>query len=173
MNYINGMTALHICVQDMTDPRTLQQFIELLVSHDADLNANSYQGSVLFYSIILGNLSGACLLVKHGVDVNLREERAYFDNLSLAQRHGNLELVKLIVYAGFNCDSLLLDAKTCTSQSDDSITKFLVVVKSTPLNLGQICRIKIRRLLKNNLVSKIYRLPLPKLLQQYLALDIL
>ncbi|EFA03060.1 ankyrin-1 [Tribolium castaneum] len=173
VNNINGMTALHICVQDIREKRSLENLIDLLVSYDADMNATSYQGSVLFYSIILENLHGADALVRHGVDVNLRDERAYFDNLSLAKRHGNLELVKLIVYAGFRLSNMAFDLNSLRNQPDDPVHDFLVYVKSTPLQLKEICRIKIRGCLGRHLLSKITKLPLPVWLQRYLALEIL
>lgn len=173
MNTINGMTALHICVQDIRETKSLQQLIELLVSFGADLNASSYQGSVLFYSIILDNLNGAAALVRHGVDVNLRDERAYFDNLSLAKRHGNLELVKLIVFAGFHLSNLAFDLNSLRTQTDDASHDFLVAVKRSPLQLREQCRITIRRQLGNYLMDKIKQLPLPVLVQHYLALRIL
>ncbi|KAH0815824.1 hypothetical protein GEV33_006966 [Tenebrio molitor] len=173
VNNINGMTALHICVQDIREKRSLEQLIDLLVSYDADMNATSYQGSVLFYSIILENLYGADALVRHGVDVNVRDERAYFDNLSLAKRHGNLDLVKLIVYSGFDLANMAFDLNSLKSQPDDPVHDFLVHIKSTPLHLREICRIKIRRSLGRHLISKISRLPLPVWLQRYLALEIL
>lgn len=173
-NHITGLTPLHICVQDITDPRQLQQFIDLLVSHNADINANSYQGTVLFYSIILGNFPAACLLVKHGADVNLREERAYIDNLSLAKKHGNLELVKMIVYAGFSFENILFDIKSLRNKSgEDEAHDFLMSVWSSPLNLRELCRVTIRKALGKHLLSKFSYLPLPRMMQQYLALEIL
>lgn len=173
INYINGMTALHICVQDITDPRVLQQFVELLIAHNADLNANSFQGNVLFYAIILGNLPGASLLVKHGADVNLRDEHAYFDNLSLAKKHGNLELVKQIVYSGFNFGNMVFDIKSLKNQGEDNTYNFILAVKSQPMNLRDLCRIRIRNSLGKSIVNKIFRLPLPTVVQKYLALDVL
>lgn len=144
------------------------------MSHNADINANSNQGNVLFYSIILGNFTAACLLVKHGADVNLREERAYIDNLSLAKKHGNLELVKMIVYAGFNFENILFDVRSLRNKSgEDEAHDFLMDVWSSPLNLRELCRVRIRRSLGKHLISKICQLPLPKLLHRYLALDIL
>lgn len=167
------MTPLHNCIQDISDPRILQQFIELLISNNANINASSYQGNALFYAIILGNLPGACLLVKHGIDVNLSDERACLDNLSLAKKHGNLELVKLIVYAGFDFHNLLFDIRSLKSEEDDPVYNYLVTVRSSPMNLRELCRIVIRKSLGKSLVGKIYQLPLPTLLQKYVVLDIL
>ncbi|XP_065164200.1 putative ankyrin repeat protein RF_0381 [Atheta coriaria] len=173
VNQINGMTALHLCVQGVQDPKQFEMFLQLLLSYDVDLNANSYQGNVLFYSIILGNLEAARLLVKYGVDVNRRDEHAYFDNLSLAKKQGDLHLVRLIVYAGFDFCNLLFNLKTLQTSGDDGIYEFLVNVKTSPLDLRELCRIRIRRLLRRQIIAKIYQLPLPSMILHYLALDIL
>ncbi|KRT84268.1 Ankyrin repeat-containing protein, partial [Oryctes borbonicus] len=101
INHINGMSALHLCVQAIHDPSQFEQFLEILLYYGANINAISYQGNVLFYAIILGNMPAACALVKYGADVNLRDEHAFFDNLCLAKKHGNFDLVKLVVCAGF------------------------------------------------------------------------
>lgn len=114
------------------------------------------------------------MLVKHGADVNLREERAYIDNLSLAKKHGNLELVKMIVYAGFNLENALFDVRFSRKKSgEDEAHDFLIGVWSSPLNLRELCRVTIRRSLGTQLMNKICLLPLPKMMQQYLALEIL
>ncbi|XP_049822679.1 putative ankyrin repeat protein RF_0381 isoform X2 [Aethina tumida] len=100
-SHIDGKTALHVCVQDVREAKSVNALIELLIEHGADMNATSYQGTVLFYSIIVENRCASLALVRHGADVHLRDERAYVDNLSLAKRHGNLELVKMLVFGGF------------------------------------------------------------------------
>lgn len=156
------------------DPRLLQQFVDLLIFYGADINANSLEGTALFYSIILGNFPAACLLVKYGADVNLREDRAYIDNLSLAKKHGNLELVKMIVYAGFTLENALFDVRHIQKRNgEDEAHDFLLEVYSSPLNLRELCRVTIRKYLGKKLMGKICQLPLPKMLQQYLALEIL
>lgn len=149
-----------------------QQFLELLISYKADLNANSFQGNVLFYAIIMGNLKCAGILIKYGVDVNRRDEHAYFDNLSLAKKHGNVDLVRLMIHAGFNINNMLFDVKSLKNSKDDHIFDYLMHSKSNPLNLRELCRINIRKQLGKNLITKIYQLPLPTILQKYLTLDI-
>ncbi|KAK9872932.1 hypothetical protein WA026_020283 [Henosepilachna vigintioctopunctata] len=172
VNSINGMSALHICVQDIREPQCLIQFIELLVKFGADMYAYSVQcGSVLFYAIILENITGACALIRHGVDVNLKDDRAYFDNLSLAKRHGNLELVKMVVYSGFKFSNMISDLNNTRGAELDPIHEFLRECKMSPLNLRDLCRICIRKNLGNHIVTKIYKLPLPSILHRYLALE--
>ncbi|KAK9744715.1 Ankyrin repeats (3 copies) [Popillia japonica] len=144
-NHINGMSALHLCVQAIQHCNLFEQFLELLLSYGANINASSYQGNILFYAIILGNIPAACILVKHGADVNLRDEHAYFDNLCLAKKHGNFDLVKLIVLAGFNFSNMLFDLKTLRSQNEDVIFDFLVYMTNHPRNLRDLCRIRIRK----------------------------
>nr|XP_023016292.1 uncharacterized protein LOC111505674 [Leptinotarsa decemlineata] len=171
---IDGKTALHICVQDVREARSVQQLIELLVSKGADMNAPSYQGNVLFYSIILENRSAAVALIQHGADVNVRDERAYVDNLSLAKRHGNLDLVRIIVYSGFRMSEMIWDPRALRSRSSDPTCDFLVHVKTNPLNLRELCRISIRkRIGTKELLERISTLPLPPILLRYLTLEIL
>lgn len=173
-NNITGLTPLHTCVHDIADFRLLQQFIDLLISYGIDINANSPEGSALFYSIILNNVPAACLLVKHGADVNLKEEHAYIDNLSLAKKQGNLQLVKMIIYAGFKRESALLYGKSSRfTRAEQEADNFLLDIWSSPLNLRELCRVTIRKYLGKQLINKIWQLPLPSMLQQYLALDIL
>lgn len=173
-SHIDGKTALHICVQDVREAKCVHQLVDLLVRHGADMNAPSYQGSVLFYSIILENRSAATALVQHGADVNLRDERAYVDNLSLAKRHGDLNLVKLLVYGGFRLSEMTWDPRALRTQPLDPACDFLISVKTNPLNLRELCRIVIRKQLgPRELISRISTLPLPSLLHKYLGLEIL
>ncbi|CAG9830783.1 unnamed protein product [Diabrotica balteata] len=173
-SHIDGRTALHVCVQDVREAKSVYQLVDLLVSHGADMNAPSYQGNVLFYSIILENRIAAAALVQQGADVNLRDERAYVDNLSLAKRHGDLELVKLLVYGGFKLSDMAWDPRALRTKSPDSACDFLISVKTNPLNLREMCRIAIRKQIgAKGLRSKILALPLPTMLQRYLTLEIL
>ncbi|KAG5892950.1 hypothetical protein JTB14_015001 [Gonioctena quinquepunctata] len=173
-SHIDGKTALHICVQDVREARSVHQLVELLVSNGADMNAPSYQGNVLFYSIILENRSAAFALVQHGADVNLRDERAYVDNLSLAKRHGDIDLVKLLVYGGFRLSEMTWDPRALRTQPSDPACDFLINVKTNPLNLREICRISIRkRIGAKELLTRISTLPLPPVLHKYLSLEIL
>ncbi|KAJ8966249.1 hypothetical protein NQ314_003664 [Rhamnusium bicolor] len=173
-SHIDGKTALHICVQDVRETKSVHQLVELLVCHGADMNAPSYQGSVLFYSIILENRSAAAALVQHGADVNLRDERAYVDNLSLAKRHGDLDLVKLLVYGGFRLSEMTWDPRALRTQSLDPACDFLISVKTNPLNLRELCRIVIRKHIgPRELISRISTLPLPPIVHRYLTLEIL
>lgn len=166
------MSALHVCVQEIRDPVVFQQFLEMLISHRANLNLSSCQGSALFYAIILGNLKGAALLVKHGCDVNSQDEHGYVDNLSLAKKHGNLDLVRLMVHAGFEMRNMSFELKSLRTGPEDPVHDYLVEAKTNPLNLREICRIRIRRVLGRNLLAKVPLLPLPTIMFKYLALDV-
>ncbi|XP_017785402.1 PREDICTED: putative ankyrin repeat protein RF_0381 [Nicrophorus vespilloides] len=174
VNQITGMSALHLCVQHEDDPEKFRQFLDLLTSCNADINANSHQGNVLFYSIILNNVSAASLLIKYGADVNSRDEHGYFDNLSVAKKQGNFDLVRLLVYAGFRYRNLLFDVKSLKDDSgDDQIYDFIVQTRSKPMNLRDLCRIRVRACLGRQLHRRINKLPLPSIIQKYLAFEIL
>lgn len=195
VNHINGMSALHICVQEIHDPILFEQFLMLLIKFRANLNANSYQGNVLFYSIILGNLKCATILIKHGVDVNTRDEQSYFDNLSLAMKNGNLDLVRLLMHAGFslNNNTITFDLKSLKLNNNNNLEdavhndvdeddqqrqrmkdvyNYLVYCKTNPLSLREMCRIRIRKTLGEDLITKINSLPLPLIILKYLALEL-
>ncbi|CAH0556691.1 unnamed protein product [Brassicogethes aeneus] len=173
-SHIDGKTALHVCVQDVREQRSANALIELLIDHGADMNASSYQGTVLFYSIILENRSASMAVIRHGAEVNLRDERAYVDNLSLAKRHGNLELVKMLVFGGFRMTDMSVELDKLRTRQDDAAYDFLTHVKSNALSLKEICRISIRSEMgAKNLIKRIKLLPLPTTVQHYLSLNIL
>ncbi|VEN64743.1 unnamed protein product, partial [Callosobruchus maculatus] len=170
---IDGKTALHICALDVREPKAACQLVETLVGYGADMNAPSYQGSALYYSIVMENKAVATRLIQLGADVNLKDDRAYFDVLTFATRYSDLDLVRLIVFAGFRLRDMLCDPRDMRTQKVDAKCDFLVHVKTNPLNLKEICRIVIRRKLgANDLLGKLAKLPLPALMQRYLALEI-
>lgn len=170
-NELTGLTALHICVDSIRDPRTFEVFLELLLSYGADINAGSFMGNILFHAIMAGNLNAACTLIKYGADVNLREERGFVDNLTLAKNNDNAELVKLIIYAGFNFSNMLFDMKCLKTKSEDPLYDFMACVSAKPLPLRDMCRIRLRQVLNGNIIQKIYLLPLPTVLKKFLALE--
>lgn len=169
-NDLTGLSALHICVEYIRDVNHCEKFLELLLLHDADINCESYMGNVIFYAIICGNIRAACKLIKFGADVNARGGRGIVDNLTLAKKSGDLELLKLLIFAGFKFN-IFTDIKSLKTEEIDPLYDFLVHVSSNPLNLKDLCRIRIRNLLGKQLMQKIYRLPLPTVLLHYLALE--
>ncbi|XP_018329389.1 ankyrin-1 [Agrilus planipennis] len=169
-NEINSLTALHICVEHIHNKDMFRRFLDLLICYGADINSTCYMGSVFFYSII-ANEAAACLLVKYGANVNLKEERAVVDYLSAAKKNQHNILVKLIILAGFNFNNLLFDIKFLKTQPVDPLYDYIVFTKSNPLSLKDICRIKIRGVLGSNVILKIQKLPLPTVLLQFLAFD--
>ncbi|KAK5647099.1 hypothetical protein RI129_005563 [Pyrocoelia pectoralis] len=170
-NDLTGLTALHICVDSIREPKTFEVFLELLLSYGADINAGSFMGNILFHAIMAGNINAACMLIKYGADVNLKEERGFVDNLTLAKNNDNIELVKLIIYAGFNFSNMLFDMKCLKTKNEDSLYDFMASVSTKPLPLKDICRIRVRQMLNGNIMQKIYLLPLPTVLKRFLALE--
>ncbi|KAF5306417.1 hypothetical protein FQA39_LY08926 [Lamprigera yunnana] len=170
-NELTGLTALHICTDSIRDVNTFKLFLELLLSYNADISASSFMGNLLFYAIMVDNLDAACMLIKYGSDVNIKEERAFVDNLTLAKKSGNIELVKLVIYAGFNISNMFFDIKYLKTQNNDPLYDFIAGVSTKPLTLRDICRIRIRGILNRSLVQKIYTLPLPTMLKKFLALE--
>lgn len=51
---IDGRTALHVCSQDVRSESNVNRLIDILVNSGANMNASSYQGTVLLHAIVLG-----------------------------------------------------------------------------------------------------------------------
>lgn len=173
-NPIDGKTALHVCSQDVRSENNVNRLIDILVSNGANMNISCYQGTVLLHAIILGNNYAAMALIRHGADVNIRDERVCWDVLSVAQRYGTLELCKAAVYAGFNLRNTTHDPKKLRKGPNDETYDFIAHVKANPLHLREICRIVVRNQIgTDRLLPKIKKLPLPTILHKYLSLEIL
>ncbi|KAH1024545.1 hypothetical protein HUJ05_004010 [Dendroctonus ponderosae] len=171
---IDGKTALHVCSQDVRSEGNVNRLIDILVNSGANMNASSYQGTVLLHAIVLGNNYAAIALIRHGADVNIRDEKVCWDVLSVSQRYGTLELCKAAVYAGFNLRDMTHDPKKLRKGPNDETYDFIVHVKSNPLHLREVCRIVIRNKIgSEKLLAKIRNLPLPTILHKYVALEIL
>ncbi|XP_050309720.1 serine/threonine-protein phosphatase 6 regulatory ankyrin repeat subunit A-like [Anthonomus grandis grandis] len=173
-NPIDGRTALHVCSQDVRSENNVNRLISILVNSGANMNASSYQGTVLLHAIVLGNVYAAMALIRHGADVNIKDDRVCCDVLSVSQRYGTSELCKATVYAGFHMKDMSHDPKKLRKGPNDDTFDFILHAKINPLNLREICRIVIRKKIgSDRLLSKIRTLPLPTMLHQYLSLEIL
>lgn len=145
-----------------------------------------------FIVFILENPYAARALLKHGADVNIRDETVGWDVLSVAMRYSTLDLCKMTVYAGFNVsiqshtfntyffdgflklNSMSHDPEKLKNGSNDEIYDFIMYIKRNPLNLKDSCRIVIRNKIGPvQLLTKIKTLPLPTMLHKYLSLEIL
>ncbi|XP_066260535.1 putative ankyrin repeat protein RF_0381 [Euwallacea similis] len=171
---IDGKTALHVCSQDVRSEATVSRLIDILVNSGANMNATSYQGTVLLHSIVLENHYAAMSLIRHGADVNIRDERVCWDVLSVSQRYGTLELCKATIFAGFELKNMSHDPKKLRKGPEDGTYDFIMQTKTNPLSLKDFCRIVVRKSIgSDRLLTKIKTLPLPTMLHKYLSLEIL
>ncbi|KAF7269227.1 uncharacterized protein LOC143202749 isoform X2 [Rhynchophorus ferrugineus] len=169
---VDGLTALHLVNQDVRSGNAVCRLVDILVNNGADLNATSYQGSILHHAIVVDNNSSAIEVIRHGADVNLKEQKLCWDTLSMAHRYGNLQLCKAIVYAGFDFKNFTNNPEKLRKSPNDSIFDFVAYVKSQPLALKDLCRIVIRRKIgSDRLHSKIKKLPLPTLVHRFLCME--
>lgn len=169
---IDGLTALHIVNQDVRSENTINRVVEILANNGANLNAFSYQGSVLHHAIVVENSCAAIAVIRHGADVNLKEEKLCWDTLSMAHRYGTLRLCKTIIYAGFDFRNFTKHPDNLRRGPKDPIYEFIAYMKFQTLSLKDICRIVIRRKMgSNRLHNRIKTLPLPSSVHKYLCMD--
>ncbi|CAH2014954.1 unnamed protein product [Acanthoscelides obtectus] len=174
VSHVDGKTALHVCAMEVRESKAASQLVELLVTNGADMNFSSYQGLPLHYSIVMDNKAVATKMVQLGADVNLKDERIIFDALSFAMRYADLELVKIIIFAGFKLSNMRCDPWQMRKEQIDAKCEFLHYVKTNPLSLKELSRIVVRRQLGcRDLLGSLAKLPLPPIIQKYIALEIL
>jgi ankyrin repeat protein len=78
---------------------------ELLIAHDADIEARDYQGDTpLLYAARIGSVEFATVLLAHGADVNARNSAGQTP-LLLAQRTGKQVLIDLLIAHGAEVDA--------------------------------------------------------------------
>ncbi|XP_071454171.1 ankyrin-2-like [Hetaerina americana] len=203
VNYPNGLsgcTPLHEAVQSSQTASfsTFVAMFNVLRGDGALCPASSYKNCVarldtetvttgdtpLSRALLLKRHQIASLLIRHGCDVNHggiysswgAPER---DHLSIAKARGLVNLVRLLVKAGFHLSKAtwLPDYKAVQSTSSqevsemDAITMWLIEAKQNPRPLVDICRLIIRKHLGDKLAFSINNSGLPKPLKMFLMLE--
>lgn len=172
INQINGLTPLHIVLGQIRFSQALEMFVSLLIYHGADLNISSHQGNLFFYALINNNVDGAKLLVKYGIDVNKCDEYSYCDFLTLSKKHGDLDLIKLVVNAGFNFRRNGFELRTLKLSESDPVYRYLSEKMSHFPTLKELCRLCVRQLFcRRHIYHEINQISLPSTLVDYLTLD--
>lgn len=114
----------------------------------------------------------ASILIRLGCNINFCDPRMNLDNLDIARRHNNIEICKILIFAGYD-----LRTKPDIIRNNKQIkhikTAFdwLVYTKYNPLSLMDLCRIKIRRRLGKKVFYKIPLLGLPRQLVSFLNIE--
>ncbi|XP_076323734.1 uncharacterized protein LOC143232334 isoform X2 [Tachypleus tridentatus] len=177
---LSGQTLIHEAV----DGIRLQEFdtfciiLHLLMRRGSKLNVESFTpgDTPLYRAILLDKFCFAKELIRCGSDVNMGcVYSCNIDNLCLARRKNHFHTVRLLVFAGFHLWQTpwleILPPTMPHSFPLNTIKKWLIYMKSNPMNLSDLSRIVVRRRLGENLVYKINRLLLPERIKRYLLLE--
>lgn len=172
INQINGLSPLHIVLGQIRYCQTLEMFLSLLIHHKANLNIATHQGNLFFYSLINNNLDGAKLLIKYGIDVNRCDEYSYCDFLTLAKKHGDLHLVKLVVNAGFDFKKNGFSLRTLNLNENDPVYQYIAQRMRNFPSLKELCRKCVRYYFcQQHVYQEISKTGLPVTLERYITLD--
>ncbi|OQR79091.1 ankyrin-2-like [Tropilaelaps mercedesae] len=175
-NYIIGDTLLHCLVRSFTEPFDLslfQSFLSLL----AELNFRTFdtesyvQGETpLFCAVISGKLKFAMLLIAFGCNPNVGHAFTCknIDVLRVARKKGSLDLVKLLVDAGYTLGPGLEPLPLPVPPELSPIEDFLTYAAKNALPLKKLVRLCLRKKIKGPLQKSVAQLPLPQTLKEYL-----
>ncbi|XP_026757186.2 ankyrin-3 [Galleria mellonella] len=169
-NSITGANALHIAVESIDCPKEFEELLVCLLEYKIETNSTALTGdTALNRALLLHRDHAAMLLIRHGVDVNACDLRSCgLDNLSIASRKISPNLACMLLRAG-HCTTL--DPIAMVPKSG-SAAYWLYYASKQPLNLTDLCRIKIRHTCRNmRLFSYIENLPLPKSLKRFLKME--
>ncbi|KAM3964727.1 uncharacterized protein ACR2FA_001117 [Aphomia sociella] len=169
-NSITGASALHIAVESIDCPKEFEELLMCLLEYKIDTNSTALTGdTALNRALLLHRDHAAVLLIRHGADVNACDLHSCgLDNLSIASRKRSPNLACMLLKAG-HCT---IPDPTTTVPKPGSTGYWLYNAMRQPLNLSDLCRIKIRYKCRNmTLFSYIECLPLPKSLKKYLMME--
>ena len=157
--------------------------VQYLAQNGADLNAETEdEQTPLYLALVIQDENIACYLVRAGCDLRLYSHNTgeHRDEiLTLALSCSLFTLSKLLVLAGCRvCVSHIEMVVKQQYANQDFISWISDLKLSGATTLKRQCRIAIRNRLKyclpnRYILSRINQLPLPKLLKDYLAFDIL
>ncbi|XP_046402376.1 ankyrin repeat and KH domain-containing protein mask-like [Ischnura elegans] len=203
VNYPNGLTGsspLHEAVES-SQTALFSSFLSMfsvLRGDGAPFSSLSYKNTVarldtetvttgdtpLSRALLLKRHQIAALLIRHGCDVNHGGIYSSWgapggDHLSIAKARGLVNLVRLLVKAGFDLSkaSWLPDYKALQSTSNqevsdvDAITIWLLEAKHNPMPLVDLCRLIIRKRLGDKVAYAVSSSGLPKPLKMFLMLE--
>ncbi|XP_003748019.1 ankyrin-1 [Galendromus occidentalis] len=173
---ISGETLLHILVETFAETFDLplfRNFLKILVQLNFDLmdSETCVQGeTALFMAVKSSKLKFSMLLVANGCDPNAGHAFTYknIDVLRIARNKGSLELVRLLIDAGYDLRKGIEPLPLTVTPRDSPVEKFLADACRTPLALRKIARLSVRRLLKRPLEKSLRQISLPVMLKDFL-----
>ncbi|KAL1490616.1 hypothetical protein ABEB36_013278 [Hypothenemus hampei] len=174
-DYYNGESAIHHCVNNVRDIRSIS-LIDVLADAGADLNIRSRKGYqlqralMLILSDVTNQEKRIMALIRNGASVD-NEFCEGWNTLTAAVESFSLTICKAIHYAGFkpkNEEELIVSSATDKCEN----IEYYLLAKSNPLSLKHLCRIQIRKAIGSiRLRLKILTLPLPTSIHRYLAME--
>ncbi|XP_075992285.1 uncharacterized protein LOC142987424 [Anticarsia gemmatalis] len=170
-NSITGVTALHVAVESVSVAEEFEELLKCLLDYKIDMNATALTGDTpLNRALILQKDNAAVLLIRYGSDVNTGDLHSCgLDNLSIASRRRSYSLASMLLKAGHYVTAP--DSYDACPEADCT-AKWLYNACRQPLNLTDLCRIKIRSLGNNKILYRfISSLPLPKSLKGFLMME--
>ena len=138
---------------------------------DPDL-IGSQKPTALANCIYNGDLLGTILLLQHGSNIDQGKDN-HQHPLQVAAIKNNGFMLQML--AGLDCDvnylqKLLEEGTIYYFVPDDDVLESLEATAKVPKTMQALCRRAIRDLLTIPIMSKIMTLPVPKMLQDYIAL---
>ena len=160
-------TALHFAVQiGSTD------IIQQLLDAGANINAiNNIGESALTIAIQERQIKIVKYLVKAGCKLYSGD---YLSPLCLACRQNSQNLIGYLLSEGYNVSADHSVRRYIYLQLEESSPDLLAYIYyrcDNPLMLKEICRVALRRHLNQSIKEKVFRLVIPKILQEWVAQD--
>ncbi|VVD04769.1 unnamed protein product [Leptidea sinapis] len=168
-NIITGENALHIAIESIKCPKDFDELLMCFLDYKIDLNSTALTGDTALNRALLIQWDHVAVsLIRHGADVNFCDlQSCGLDNLSIVSRRPSNKLAHLLIKAGHYLPSP--DNRTSQHKKGTTAHWLHQVICKEPLNLLDLCRIKIRMLCHSKpLYSYVSQLPLPKCLKSFL-----
>ncbi|XP_049869319.1 ankyrin-3 [Pectinophora gossypiella] len=174
-NSITGANALHIAAESteytIYNFKEFEELLICLLEYRIDMNSTALTGdTALNRALLLHNDAAAMLLIRYGADVNSCDLHSCgLDNLSIASRRSTCNLASMLLKAGHY---VAIPEPNSPIPKPGTTMNWLHYVSKQPLSLSDLCRIKIRFIGRNMILSRyIQSLPLPKSLKRYLMME--
>lgn len=170
-NSLTGASPLSEAVETIEDSDHLRfkALVEVLFLYGAELETQSNWDTPLFRAIFLQKTRIATRLIQIGADVNFCDSRTLLDAMCVAARNLNIHVAKALIYAGYDLNDM---ARTIpNNERMKGFYNWLMGMKSKPLTLMELCRIKIRKQMGKLVYFQLSQLGLPLQLQRYLELE--
>ncbi len=179
---VNGETSLYEAVKGCHE-----DIVELLLKHNANPNILTNSGkSALIEAVNLDSVAMVkCLLLSncnlnyHWINSKSQRQTESLDPMELALKNRNLVIIRMLMAAGCNINTVLNWAlpfysaikEKSPNLNDTNNRKLIMSIDMNEyLFLKHMCKVRIRSLLGLNVIQKVKALYLPLTLKQYILL---